>query len=110
MKPKNLYLLLSVLGFLLPYSQFVPWVAANGLRMPLFFSELGANRISMFFGWDVIVSAVVLLAFMRIERARKPVKHWWIPIVGTLLVGVSFGFPLFLYLREDAGQSQNTPA
>ena len=102
MTPKHLYLILCVLGFVVPYWQFVPWVAVHGLNMALFFSELGANRISMFFGFDVIVSAIVLMLFMRIERARAPVKQWWLPIAGTLLVGVSFGFPLFLYLREDA--------
>jgi hypothetical protein len=105
MTPKNLYLVLSVIGLLLPYLQFVPWVAAHGLNMPLFFSELGANRISLFFGWDVIVSAIALLAFMRIERGRKPVRHAWLPIVGTLLAGVSFGLPLFLYLREEPSRS-----
>jgi hypothetical protein len=100
--PKKLYLVFCVIGLLLPYAQFVPWVMEHGLDMRLFFSELAANRISRFFGWDVIVSAFVLLAFMRVERRRQPVNHWWMPIAGTLLVGVSFGFPLFLYLREDS--------
>jgi hypothetical protein len=102
MNPKSLYLVLSVLGFLLPYTQFAPWVGAHGVNLRLFWEELTANRIGMFFGWVVIVSAVVLFAFMRMERRRKAVKHWWLPIAGTLLVGVSFGFPLFLYLREDS--------
>ena len=31
MNRKNLYLLLCVLGIAVPYSQFVPWVAQNGL-------------------------------------------------------------------------------
>jgi len=101
-KPKHLYLALAGLGFLLPYSQFAPWVVAHGLDIRLFLSEFGANPISRFFGWDVIVSACVLIAFMRIERGRTPVRHPWVPIVGLALVGVSFGLPLFLYLREDA--------
>jgi len=98
---KHLYLALAALGFVLPYSQFAPWVAVHGLNMPLFFSELGANAISRFFGWDVIASALTLIVFMRIERRRKPIPYAWLPIVGLLLVGVSFGLPLFLYLRED---------
>ena len=105
MKAKNVYLILAVLGFVLPYAQFVPWVAAQGLDIRLFFEQLGANPISRFFGWDVIVSACVLIAFMRIERARRPIPHAWMPIAGLLLVGVSFALPLFLYLREDATSS-----
>ena len=102
MTPKTLYLALCVLGLLLPYAQFVPWVAEHGLNMRLFFEELGANPISRFFGWDVIASACTLIAFMLVERRRRPVKHAWMPIAGLVLVGVSFGLPLFLYLREDA--------
>ena len=45
------YLLLCVLGMVLPYSQFVPWVLSQGLDMRLFFRELFANRISGFFRW-----------------------------------------------------------
>ena len=102
MTPKTLYLALCAFGLLLPYAQFVPWVAVHGLDMRLFFAELGASPISRFFGWDVIASALTLIVFMRIERRRWPIKHAWMPIVGLLLVGVTFGFPLFLSLREDA--------
>jgi hypothetical protein len=51
---------------------------------------------------DVLVSAVVLIFFLRREGKRVGVRHLWLPIAGTLTVGVSLGFPLFLYLREDA--------
>ena len=95
MKLKNVYLVLSVLGFALPMSQFLPWVAENGLDGQLFISQLFANRISAFFGMDVVVSAVVLAVFARAEVRRR-----WIPVVAMLTVGVSLGLPLALYLRE----------
>src|SRR5215472_10592764 len=69
MKPKNIYLLLCVLGIALPYSEFVPWVISNGLNVRLFLHQLMANRISPFFGADVLVSAIVLLTFVRLERS-----------------------------------------
>ena len=101
MKTKTIYLLLCVLGIALPYWQFVPWVIAHhGIPLSLFFNELFANRISAFFGMDVLVSAVVLIVFMRVEASRFPIKNRWLAIVGLLLVGVSFALPLFLYLRE----------
>ena len=114
MKLKTIYLVLCVLGLVLPYWQFVPWVLANGLNMPLFFRQLFANRIGGFFGMDVLVSAVALLVFTRREGARLGVHGRWLPLIAVLTVGVSLGLPLFLYLRErtlDQGRTQaNTAA
>ena len=100
MKPKWMYLLLSVFGAILPYSQFIPWASKNGLNPRLMISDLFANGISAFFGIDVIVSAVALVAFIAIERRRLRIRLWWLPVLATLGVGVSLGLPLFLFLRE----------
>ena len=100
MKARHFYLLCCVLGLLLPYSQFVPWLLAHGLNLALFFRELFVNRISAFFAIDVIVSAIVLLWFIQSEGKRLRVRLLWFPTIGTLIVGVSFGLPLFLFLRE----------
>ena len=102
MTRKTVYLVFCVLGTLLPYSQFVPWVVANhGVPLGLFVRELFANRIGAFFGMDVLVSAVVLIFFARHEGKRLGVRHLWAPIVATLIGGVSLGFPLFLCVRES---------
>lgn len=100
MKLKTLYLILCVIGAVLPYWQFLPWVSQNGLSMALFFHQLFANRISSFFGLDVLVSAAVLVVFMRSESSRLRITGRWLPILALLLVGVSLAFPMFLYMRE----------
>jgi hypothetical protein len=97
---KRFYLALCVIGFLLPYSQFVPWVAEHGLNFSLFVHDLFVNRISGFFGLDVLVSAVVLWIFIVVEGSRLGMRRLWLPLAGTCLVGVSFGLPLFLSLRQ----------
>jgi hypothetical protein len=104
-KLRALYLLLCIAGIVLPYSQFVPWVMEHGVDLPSFFAALFANRIGAFFGLDVIVSALVLFVFVLGEGRREKVPMPWLPIVGTLAVGVSFGLPLFLYLRASARSS-----
>lgn len=109
MKPKTLYLALCFLGFLLPYWQFVPWLAEHGLNLALFARELFVNRISAFFGMDVLVSAVALIGFIRVEGRRINAGRRWIPVLATLLVGVSLGLPLFLYLRELNMESRGSP-
>jgi Terpene cyclase DEP1 len=105
MKLKTIYLLLGGLGIILPYWQFIPWVAANGLHLPLLVRELFANRISAFFGVDVLVSSLVLLVFMRAEGVRFGIRRRWLPVLALITVGVSLALPLFLYMREIRQES-----
>ncbi len=101
MKLRHLYLAFAVLGLVLPYSQFIPWVMEHhALNMELFIRDLFANRVSAFFALDVIVSVVVVISFIQIEGKRLAMRLLWLPIVSALLVGVSLGLPLFLYLRQ----------
>jgi len=97
---KWIYAVLCVLGFALPYYFFVPFVLENGLNIPLFVRQLFANPISSFFGADVIISSLVLWAFIYHETRQRPVKLWWLCIIANFAVGVSLGLPLFLLLRE----------
>lgn len=98
MKLKTVYLVLCVVGAALPLWQLGPWLAANGLDVPLLFRQLFADRVGAFFGSDVVVSAVVLAVFVVAEGKR--VRRGWLALVATAAVGVSLGFPLFLYMRE----------
>jgi Terpene cyclase DEP1 len=101
MKLRHLYLAFCVIGLLLPYSQFIPWIMEHhALNMPLFIRDLFANHVSAFFAFDVIVSAVVLISFIQAEGRRLRMRSLWLPTVAVLLVGVSLGLPLFLYLRQ----------
>jgi hypothetical protein len=102
MNRKNIYLFLCILGAAIPYSQFIPWVMENGLHVGLLVRQLFANRISAFFGLDVLVSSAVLLVFMRAEGKQLRMRNRWLPIGGLCVVGVSLALPLFLYLRERA--------
>ncbi len=97
---RHIYLVLCVVGALLPYSQFVPWLVEHGLDLPLFVHHLFANRIGGFFGLDVVVSSLVLWIFVFTEGRRLGMHGLPWPIVANLVVGVSLGLPLFLYLRQ----------
>ncbi len=106
MNLKIVFLMLCVLGTLLPLSQFIPWVVENGLDVPLFFRELFSTKIGGFFGMDVIVSAVVLIIFIFTEGKRLEIPNLWLPVVATFSVGVSLGLPLFLYMRQNQLESK----
>jgi hypothetical protein len=102
MKPKHVYLSLCIAGTLIPYTPFVSWLDAHGLNLRLFVQEILANRISVFFALDVVVSAVVVVVFVGIERRRMKLRFPWTVLPALLLVGVSLALPLLLYLRESA--------
>jgi hypothetical protein len=78
MKPRHLYLLLCVLGLLLPLSQFIPWLLEHGVDLARFINDLFANRISAFFGLDVIVSALALIVFVLVTGRKENVPHLWV--------------------------------
>ena len=100
MRLRHVYLIFCVLGFALPYSQFVPWLLEHGLDSSLFTRDLFANRIGAFFGMDMVVSAIVLCVFAVREGRRLGMRGLWLPVVAVFAVGVSLGLPLFLYLRQ----------
>ncbi len=97
---KVFYLLCAVAGAVIPYSQFVPWVGEHGLDVKLLAVELFSTRIGAFFGLDVLVSVLALLAFIGWEGRRRGMKMLWLPVAATCVVGVSCGLPLFLCMRE----------
>ena len=100
MRLRHVYVMFCVIGTIVPYSELVPWVMEHGLKMPLIFHELFSTRIGAFFGLDVVISGLVLFLFIGAEGRRLSMSALWLPIIATLLVGVSLGFPLFLYLRQ----------
>jgi hypothetical protein len=100
MNAKSLYLLLCVVGTVLPYSQLAPFLRDHGLDVRLFVEQLFANPVSGFFGMDVLVSSAALWTFVVVEGRHAGMKHLWAPVAANLAVGVSLGLPLFLYMRE----------
>ncbi len=97
---QTVYLILCILGTILPYSQFVPFLVEHGLNLQLFFEQLFVNRISSFFAMDLIVSSLVLWVFVFWEGSRLGMRNLWVYIGSNLLVGVSLGLPLFLLMRQ----------
>lgn len=103
-----LFLIAAILGTILPLSYLIPFLATYGFDVPLLFRQLFQNNISAFFGTDVFVSALALLLFVFSEGRRRGMKRLWAYALCTLLVGVSLGFPLFLFFRERKLKSERT--
>ncbi len=96
---KFLYLLLCIAGTALPLSQFVPWLSAHGLDLPLLVQQATSGRIAAFAWADVLVSGIAVAVLVVAEGRRLAMPRLWLPLP-CLLVGPSLALPLFLYLRE----------
>lgn len=101
------YLILCILGTILPYSQFLPFLIESKFDLKLFFEQLFANRISTAFGMDFIISSLVLWIFVFSEGARLKMKNLWVYIASYLLAGISLALPLFLLVRQRYIEENN---
>lgn len=95
MTMKKIYL--AVAGLILPYSQFITFLLENGVNLPLIVQQITGYRLSAFAWLDVLITALVVITVI-FEEKRTP--RWWMPVAATLLIGLSCGLPLYLYLRE----------
>lgn len=100
MRARHLYLILCILGAALPNAAFWPWLTTHGIAPRQFLDDLFANGVSSFFGLDVLLSAFAVMLFVVFEGRRLALRHRWLPIAATCVVGVSLGLPLFLYQRQ----------
>ena len=84
-------------------------LSEHGLDIPLFFNQLFVNRISAFLELTCLYPPQWCSFFVAFERVHLGNK-WWLPVVAVLVVGVSLGLPLLLYLREGGTESAITAA
>jgi len=99
---KDFYLRFAILGLVLPYYFFYQF----RFNIPLLFDQLFANHITTFFAVDLVISIIVFWVWMFGEAIRLQMKNAWVYILASLVVGLSFALPLFLYFRERELESQ----
>lgn len=99
MKSSSIYLALSIVGAVLPWLFVANYLQASEVSMATFMADIFANSVSSAVAIALILSALVFFVFAFREGKRVGMQHIWAFIPATLLVGLSFGLPLFLYRR-----------
>jgi len=92
---KNLYLLLAVVGAIVPWIFFADQIRAEGLDLGAFVRALFANGAAGGFSADLLISSLVFWIFMA--SARTP--RIWIYVLLNLAIGLSCALPAYLYAR-----------
>ncbi|USH05209.1 DUF2834 domain-containing protein [Grimontia kaedaensis] len=96
-----IYFILAVLGALFPYAAFGVWLVENGLNVSQLLTDAMANPISMMAWLDVIIAGVALIVFIVVDGKDNNVRLRGWAIAGTLTIGVAFGLPFYLFLKES---------
>ncbi|MCU4419093.1 DUF2834 domain-containing protein [Acinetobacter bereziniae] len=97
---KRIYALLTLLGIILPFSQFILWLNQHGLNLTLFFQQITDNPIAAFAWLDVIVTVVVIVVMVIQDGQQLKMNRLWVPVIASLMGGASVGLPLFLYMKQ----------
>ncbi len=98
-KMRATYLLLAVVGAVLPMSYLAPWIVENGLSVGGLITAWQQNAAATGLFWDLVISAFVLTIWVLADTLPRNNRLPLLAIPATFLIGVSCGLPLFLYLR-----------
>jgi hypothetical protein len=102
-------LFLTVAGLIVPNVFVGLFIADEGVDLGRYFSLWTASIPSTQLLIDLVIASLAFFAWAAIEGPRAGIKRWWVCIPATLLVGLCFGLPLFLLMRERALRSNQRP-
>lgn len=98
---KKLYLLLAVIGAIVPYAFFIGFFQTNGINVPDFVRALFVNGAAGGFTADLLVSSLVFWLFMFTETKNSGPSPYLF-IILNLTIGLSCALPAYLYAREPS--------
>ena len=102
MTTREKLLLLTVAGFIVPNVMLGLFIADEGLDLSLYFENWFETLPSSQLVADLVIAFLALVVWAAWDGPRNGVDRWWLVIPASLLVGVCFALPLYLYLREKA--------
>ncbi len=97
---KRLYLVLAILGAIVPYFFFFQFIQLEGLNIPAFMSALFVNGAAGGFSADLLFTSFIFWLFMFQQRKESNGPKPYLFIVLNLAIGLSCALPAYLYARE----------
>lgn len=96
---RHVFLLLAIVGAVVPMYYFLSWLSAHSYDLGAMVEAWNVNDAATGLVWDLTISAVALTAFVLWETVSN--RRWLnlIAIPASFCIGVSCGFPLYLWLR-----------
>ena len=100
MNLKIIYLIMAILGAVIPMVFFANFASAAGVDLGAFVSALFVNGAAGGFTADLLISSLVFWMFMfsRTGNGPKP----WVFIALNLFIGLSCALPAYLWASARA--------
>ena len=97
---RAIYLILAIVGAILPMRHFLAWFNENGYDLGGMIAAWNVNSATTGLVYDLTIAAISLTVFIVVETYVR--REYWmlIAIPATFCIGVSCGLPLYLYLRS----------
>ena len=97
-----LYLLLSILGAILPMMSNFNFAMEYGPSFDInqFIQLANANPAAESISRDLLIGASAVFIWIVNESRKLKMKNMWIVYFGTFLIAFAFSAPFFLFLRE----------
>lgn len=115
MKPKNIYLIIAIFGFILPNifvfqvsietGNWLFWLDPKATTEGMF-----GNKISTAFIIDLLIAVFVFFIWSYQVAQKFNIKNVWMYWILTMLFGIAGPFPLFLYRIEKAKEDTKLDA
>lgn len=97
---KRLYLILAIIGVILPYVFFSQFFLSEGVSLSGFIAPLFANGVVMGFAADLLFTSFVFWVFMIARKRKGEGPHPLLFIILNLSIGLSCALPAYLYANE----------
>lgn len=98
---KSIYLVLFIVGTIIPTYFFILFLSEHNLNPTTFINSLLATNPSKNFTSQVFISIIAFWLFIFSESNRKDLPRNILLMGLTFAVGLSCSLPLYLYLRES---------
>ncbi|HIP22322.1 MAG TPA: DUF2834 domain-containing protein [Rhodobacteraceae bacterium] len=100
-KLRILYLILTIIGAIVPMFFMLGWMQGGGAVTGLV-AAWSTNGASTGLMWDLIISASVFTVFAISECMARRDYFPLVALPATVMIGLSCGLPLYLFLRTRA--------
>ncbi len=108
MNSKTVYLILAIVGAVVPYIFFIQHFGAAGFGLFDFISALFVNSATSGFTSDLVISSLVfwIAMYQRRSSGKGPNPAFFILL--NLAIGLSCALPAYLYVTAN-GNTSATP-
>lgn len=98
---KKLYLVLAIVGAIIPLAFFMQFFSTEGVNLSGFVSALFVNGAAGGFTADLLISSFVFWLYMFQKQKKEKGPKPGLFIFLNLFIGLSCALPAYLYAREE---------